>query len=192
MNKIFFKPKLFYAHVIVALIGITLISCKKENDPGGDGSGYYVRFKSNGTLVEYKEYAEGNFNKSAGGKYASTMAGLKENFVATKNNMSLSVATVAENTVNITYTNYTVSSAGMQKAALVSLAYYDDKGEFFMTWTEEFASALPAGVETNAHILFTEQTEQYLKGLFSGKMYNEDFSKKLDITDGEFYVKRVR
>lgn len=176
----------------ILVILVTITSCKKENDTDDSGSGYYVKFKANGMQVEYKGYAEGNFNKLASGKYVSTLSGLNEAFVGTRNNMSIALSTVAQNDVNITYTNYASSSPATQKAAALGLAYYDDKGVFFMTWSDEFASALPDDVETVATCIFTEQTDKHLKGNFTGKMYNEDFSVKLDITDGEFFVKRVR
>lgn len=170
-----------------------IAACKKGSDPmTGSGSGYFLKFKSNGTLVEYKDYAEGNFNKLASGKYVTSISGLKKAFVATTDNMSIAMSTAAQTQVNTTYTNFTVSSAGMEKAVVLGLGYYNDKGEFFMTWEETFAPALPPGTKTEAKCVITEQTDEYLKGKFSGIMYNEDFSTKLDITEGEFFVKRVR
>lgn len=192
MSQLLWNRKMISAFAGVLIILLTITSCKKEKDPGGSDSGYYVKFKANGTQIIYKAYAEGNFNKLASGKYVSTLSGLNEAFVATKSNMSIGLSTVDQNAVNITYTNYAVSSSAMQKAVVLSLGYYDDKGVFFMTWSDEFAPALPDDVETVATCIFTEQTEDHLKGNFTGKMYNEDFSVKLDITDGEFFVKRVR
>ncbi|MBX3256390.1 MAG: hypothetical protein KF862_19800 [Chitinophagaceae bacterium] len=191
MSQVLWGSRTVCACIGVLIVALSLLSCKKGGEQGDPGSEYYVRFKANGTRIEYKAYAEGNFNKLAGGKYASTLSGLKENFVGTKNNMSISLATASPNSTDVTYTNFSASSAGLQKAELLSLGYFDDNGKFFMTWAEELAPALPATVETEARLIFTEQTDKYLKGKFSGKMYNDDFSVKLDITDGEFYVKRI-
>jgi hypothetical protein len=49
---------------------------------------------------------------------------------------------------------------------------------------------LPAGTPSNARLVITEATSTYIKGNFSGTMLTQDYLSKLDITDGEFYLKR--
>ena len=55
---------------------------------------------------------------------------------------------------------------------------------------EEFAPALPPGTETKATIKITEATTDFIKGSFSGVLYDEGYTTKLNITDGEFYARR--
>ena len=71
---------------ILLLAGIMTIaySCKKDNGSAGDDSGYYMRFKINGTLVEYKAQVEGTFNKVTALQHNTSLAGLKEALVANK------------------------------------------------------------------------------------------------------------
>jgi hypothetical protein len=170
---------------------ITIVySCKKDNGSTGDGSGYYMRFKINGTLVEYKAQVEGTFNKVTSLQHNTSLAGLKEALVANKNNMTLLLATDDDTQTGLSYTSYTTSAAGMQKARLAGLGYFDESGTNYLSWMEEFASALPPGTETKAVIKVTEAASGYIRGNFSGVMYNADYSKKLDVTEGEFYARR--
>lgn len=165
-------------------------SCKKDNDKPGGGSDYYMRFKVNGTLIEYKGQIEGTFDKVSSLQHNTSLAGLKEALVASKNNMTLLLATENTTQTGISYTSYSTTATGMQKAKLVNLVYKDENGNDYLSWMEEFAPALPAGTETNAVIKITEATSGGFKGNFSGVLYNSDYSVKLKITDGEFYARR--
>ena len=177
---------------ILLLAGIMTIaySCKKDNGSTGDGSGYYMRFKINGTLVEYKGQVEGTFNKVTSLQHNTSLAGLKEALVANKNNLTLLLATEDDTQTGLSYTSYTTSASGMQKAKLANIVYKDESGTDYLSWMEEFATGLPSGTETNAVIKVTEAASGYIKGNFSGVMYNADYSKKLNVTEGEFYARR--
>ena len=59
-----------------------------------------------------------------------------------------------------------------------------------MSWSDDFVAVLPAGTPTNARLVITEATSTYVKGNFSGTMLTQDYLSKLDITEGEFYLKR--
>lgn len=167
-----------------------LCACKKDSSSTASGNGHYVKFKLNGTLVEHSGQAEGTYNKTGGAQFSSGISGLKEAFVATKNNMSLALATSAQTQTGITYTNYTTSDAGLAKALASSLSYFDEQGKFYTTWSEEFIPAIPPGTEVNSKIKITEANDHHIKGIFSGVMYSDDYSIKLVVTDGEFYVER--
>ena len=177
---------------IFLLAGMMVIaySCKKDNGSTGDDSGYYMRFKINGTQVEYKGQVEGTFNKVTALQHNTSVAGLKEALVAGKNNMTLLLATDDDTQTGLSYTSYTTSASGMQKAKLANIVYKDEGGSDYLSWMEEFSPTLPSGTETNAVIKITEAASGYIKGNFSGVMYNADYSKKLNITDGEFYARR--
>ena len=185
----FLRFSLFF----LLLTGIMLIaySCKKDNDSTGDGSGYYMRFKINGTQVEYKGQVESNFNKVLSLQHNSSVAGLKEALVAGKNNMTLLLATDDDTQTGLSYTSYTTGASGMQKARLAWLGYFDESGTSYLSSMEELAAGLPSGTETNAVIKVTEAASGYIKGTFSGVVYNADYSKKLNVTEGEFYARRA-
>ena len=184
-----FLSRLF---MCVLLPGIMLItySCKKDNDSENPGSGYYMRFKINGTQVEHKGQVEGTFDKVTALQHNSSVAGLKDAFAATKNNMTLLLATENETQTGLAYTSYTAGGPGTQKAKLLNLVYIDENAKNYLSWMEEFAPALPPGTETKATMKVTEATADYIKGNFSGVLYNEGYTEKLNITEGEFYARR--
>lgn len=179
-----------FLHLLVPGILIMTYSCKKDNSSGDSGSGYYMRFKVNGTQIEYKGQVEGTFDKVTALQHNTSLAGLKDALVATKSNMTLLLATENETQTGLTYTSYTTGTSGMQKAKLVNLVYIDESGKNYLSWMEEFAPALPAGTETTATIKITEATADHMKGVFSGVLYDEGYTTKLNITDGEFYARR--
>jgi len=185
-----FRRALSYA--IVLLPFFFLLSCKKNNDGSGSGgSEYYMKFKIDGTQVEYRGQAECNFNKVTASSHAASFAGLKETLVAGKNNMSLILGTDGENKTGVTYTCYTTTSAGAEKAKVLNIVYIDDAGKTYMSWMEEFSAAIPPGTKTEAQLIVTEASAAALKGNFSGTLYNNDFTKALSITNGEFYLRRI-
>lgn len=182
----------FSLYIITVFSLTLLISCKKNNDNApGNGDGYYMKFKLNGTQIEYKGQAECNFNKVTNLQHAASFAGLKETLVAGKNNMSIILGTGDENKTGITYTCYATNTAGYEKAKVLNIVYIDENGKSYLSWSEEFAPALPVGTETKAQLNVTEATTAYLKGNFSGVLYNNDYSVKFSVTDGEFYLRRL-
>ena len=192
--KVRYMKRYFFSRLLLCFLlpGIVVMtfSCKKDNDTGDPGTGYYMRFKVNGTLVEHKGQVEGIFDKVTALQHNTSIAGLKETVVATKNNMTLLVATENETQTGLAYTSYTAGGPGTQKAKLVNLVYIDENGKNHLSWMEEFAPALPPGTETKATIKITEATTDFIKGSFSGVLYDEGYTTKLNITDGEFYARR--
>ena len=92
--------------------------------------------------------------------------GLKEALVATKNNMTLLLATENETQTGLSYTSYTAGGSGTQKAKLANIVYIDENGKNYLSWMEDFAPALPPGTETKATIKITEATADHIKGSF--------------------------
>ena len=179
-------------------IAITLLlfsgACKKDSAAGttGTASGsYYMRFKAAGVQKEYLQNAGGNFNhaQTTVGYYSSTIGGTKDPFDAKKDNMALALVVKGLAQQNITYTNFTTIAAGSQKAYISQAGYYNEAGEFYTSWSEDFNAAIPAGTENNMKITITAVTSTSLKGTFSGVLYNADYSKKIVITDGDYLIK---
>ncbi|MCO5241035.1 MAG: hypothetical protein M9904_13375 [Chitinophagaceae bacterium] len=186
------KPYSFYFsfYLLLPVITMTLYACKKDGGTErGNGSGFYMKFKLNDVQFEYKGTVEGTFSKPTSTQYGTSAAGLKEAFVANKNNMTLLLATTGEVQKGTSYTSYTSSSSGMQKAKLAQLVFIDENGKNYFSWMEEMAPALPSGTETNAVIKITEAGSGYFKGNFSGVLYSEDYTVKLVVKDGEFYAR---
>lgn len=181
-----------FSLLFLLLVGcITFVSsCKKDQENTDPGTGYYMRFKVNGTLVEYKAQVEGVFDQATSLQHNTSLAGLKESFVSTKNNMTVLLATEDETQTGKDYSSFTPTASGMEKAKLASLVYFDENGKEFFSWMEELAPALPPGTETKAVIRITEATDKYFKGSFSGVLYTEDYADKITVTDGDFYARR--
>ena len=182
-----FKPGLWLC-ALVALC--TISSCKKAIDDIS-GSDYYMKFKLNGTAYAYTGQASGNFNVTSGGSQIASLAGLKEALTVATNTMTVALGTDGDNKTGTTYTNYTTTTAGTEKAKALSIVFIDDTGAPYISWPEEFASALPVGTKTEARLKVTEASAASLKGTFSGVLYNDDYSKMFTVTDGEFNLRRL-
>jgi hypothetical protein len=148
-----------------------------------------MRFKANGVQKEYKANAMGRFNKPLGGatEYVSTLGGTKEQFEATKSNMTIALTTVGANNLNLMYTNYSTTAAGTKRPKLLQFGYFDENGKFYMSYADDMTFALPAGSPINSRLIVTEASSSFIKGTFTCILYSQDFSK-LEVTDGEFYL----
>ena len=178
----------------LVVIAVMIAGCRKSKSGGGGGgtsNDYYLRFKSNGTQFEYKAHPETIYNKANGAtEFITTLGATKEQFVPTKSNITVALTTVGTNSLNTTFTNYTTTNAGFKKAKIMQLGFFDANGKFFQSWAEEFSSILPAGSPINCRLIFTEATSTYLKGNFSGTIFSSDYLTRLEITEGEFYLKQ--
>jgi hypothetical protein len=175
---------------LAIVVSMVIASCAK-NQPGGPAANdFFIRFKANGVQTEYRANAETIYNKPNGTtEHITTLGGTKEQFEPKKSNMTVALTTVGDNSLNVTFTNYATSAAGFKKAKLLQLAFFDANGKFFMSWSDDFASILPPGSPINCRLVLTEATSSYLKGNFSGTLFSQDYSTKLEITNGEFYLK---
>ncbi|MEO8772325.1 MAG: hypothetical protein ABI402_19660 [Ferruginibacter sp.] len=191
MKKLFSKNGLYLACTFLIII---FSSCKKDSpgESANPGSQYYVSFKIDGTTIKYTSTAEGNINViDANGHYDCSIAGLKDENVSDKATMTILMVTSDPMTTSNTYINYGTSSGSNIRTLLGSIARHDDAGTFFASWGDEFASA---GVVSDTRINFTEITDAYIKGNFSGTIYEQidGNSEKHLITEGVFKVKRVQ
>jgi len=191
---------------VTLVIVLALTGCKKdipgigpdiEDDPNNTGNSnapgnYYVRFKIDGTTIQYTKAAEGILNViDSDGHYDCNIIGLKNEFVSDHGTLGILFSCDdAISTGNI-YINYGISSPGYIRTRLEYIAHFDDAGTFFASWGDEFSSL---GVISDSKVNFTEINPTYIKGNFSATIYKEidGNSEKHLITDGEFRVKRVR
>ena len=189
------KRFLSFGFFLAALWGCAFFisSCKKSSGGGKTSSSqYYVKFKVDGTLKTFSADAEGNFDvQSSVGHYVSTLYGLNKLFVADTSAFDIGISDTVHLVANITYTNYVTTSSGELKAPIAIITYIDETGVSFAAWPDDFSFS---GVISDTKILFTSVTSSTLKGNFSGTMYKsvDGTSPKHVVTEGEFYVKRVR
>ena len=178
------------------LLCIVLMSagCKKSTTSTGTSSSgsYYMKFKADGVQKEFLQNTSGSFNRQQTNNtanYASTFGGTLDPSMVTKNNMTIALVTVGPAKLNQLYTNYKTTAAGMLKAFIVQPGYYDENGVFWLSWSDDFIPAIPPGTTTSAGVTVTAAGSSGIRGTFSGVLYNSDFSKKLIITEGDFFLK---
>lgn len=174
-----------------------MLSCSSDDsDPAGNtSSGYYFRFKLNGTQKDYSETV--NLPEAIYLSYADYPLenGLKETrlFAAkefTNPGIDALLIDLYHNSnlqTNTNYANY--GSSAMTLPELFVLGVYDDNGMMYYTNNEGWNGYY--GGENNAVVRFDEITSNTLKGTFSGTLYSAAGSgENITVTDGEFYIRR--
>lgn len=146
-------------------------SCSKDEDPGE----FYMRFKANGTLVEYTNQLglSAGFAQS-GNQHVGTISGWND----ASSNFSLllyNLSPISETT----YSGYAVSVDGTV-------------GVLFAHKEKESGTVFSSGVtpDYDARVTLLQLTETGVKGTFSGTIRAAGHPD-ISISEGEFFVKRV-
>jgi hypothetical protein len=197
-SKIFIMKKAIkitfsYSTFFICMLLFTS-SCKKELPElnVNSSSGYYMRFKVNAVAKEYKIDCVGKLNdfQTNPDVYASTFFGAKDQTSPNKNGLAITMFTVPESLLNTTYTNYATTSPSLTAARDLIIMYRDENGEQYDSVIEIALPYLPSGLVCTNQLRIYEANAVSLKGTFSGTLYSIDYSKKIEITNGEFYVKK--
>lgn len=166
------KSAAFFLALAMFITSVTLItSCTKDEDPGE----YYMRFKSNGVLVEYTNQLGLNAGfAQSGNQYVGTISGWND----ANSNFSLllyDLAPISE----IIYSGYTASGDGTVGVLLVHKE--KDSGAVFSSGVTS---------DYDSRVTISEITETGVKGTFSGLIKASDLPD-ISITEGSFFVKRA-
>ena len=156
--------------VFVALAAVSLSGCKKDDD-NGDGGQYYMRFKANGTTVEFKVQA----SLVAAFGHAENVYNAVFTGYDAESNISIQVhdgKAIEEKN----YSGYILSGSAFVGALI---AYKDKAGTVYTQ-----------GVPGNASITVSEITATEVRGTFSGTL-KATGKDDVIITEGEFFVKRL-
>lgn len=167
------KAVKFILTLLVFVSGVFFTqSCSKDEDDAGE---YYMRFKANGTLVEYTNQLglSAGFAQS-GNQHVGTVSGWND----ASSNFSLLLYDV-EPIAEKTYSGYSASVNGV-----VGVLFAHKEKETGVN----FSSGVDA--EFNASTIITEITDAAVRGTFNGKVKAAG-QTDISITEGEFYVKRV-
>ncbi|MBW8324114.1 MAG: hypothetical protein K0M50_05060 [Prolixibacteraceae bacterium] len=169
MKKIHLSSRACILIAGIALFTVMFSSCKKDEAVEGD---YVIRFKANGTPVEFSVQASlvAAFGKSGTQHNASFSGG------DTNSNISLQVFDNKE-IATATFSGYTLSGNTFVGALI---GYSDKTGTLYTQ----------GSVNPNATITITEINAGAVRGTFSGTL---KASGKPDIvlTQGEFFVWRA-
>ncbi len=168
MKKRFFSG--FTGNTISVVIFVLFMISACSKDGVEDGS-YRVKFKANGTTVEFNSQftSTASFGQS-GNQYVAVFTGYDA-----ESNISIQVhdgkAIEAKN-----YSGYVSTGSGFSGALI---AYKDKAGTVYTQ-----------GVPGNASITVSEITATEVRGTFSGTL-KATGKDDVMITDGEFFVKRL-
>ncbi len=157
--------------VFVALAAVSLSGCKKDDD-NGDGGQYYMRFKANGTTVEFKVQA----SLVAAFGHAENVYNAVFTGYDADSNISLQVFD-SKDIVETTYSGY-----GLVGTSFVgALIGYKDTGETLYT---------QGATASDASVTISEITATTVKGTFQGTL-KADGKANIAVTNGEFFVWRA-
>jgi hypothetical protein len=186
---------------ILTLAGLTLAQCKKSggvNGGSGNGSGYYMKFNLNGKAVAYTSEPIAELNKiNSDGLYSAVLLAYQDVNAGTKNEVTITVFSSTAIAANVAYDDPQKATETNGSQVPESTVFWEDStGTGYLT-AGEFSDAngnmLIGGLVANARLTITELTSSYLKGTFSGTVYNSgDLSTYDAITDGQFYLKRTQ
>lgn len=149
-----------------------IVSCAKDDESPGE---FYLRFKANGTLVEYtNQLALSAGFAQNGNQHVGTISGW--------NNSSSNFSILLYNLAPIsetTYSGYSVSADGTV-------------GVLFAHKEKVSGAVFGSGVtpDYDAMATLSQLTETSVKGTFSGTIRAAGHPD-IGITEGEFFVKRV-
>ncbi len=191
---------------LVFLLGccVILSSCSKDNSPGNGDS--YLRFTVNGQKIEYRSVPTALISTSGGANSMMLVAykDFKVSTVDIQEHMSITLYSQSGFTTGATYKDpvkvpydgsempqILITHADKNKALHQSVGIYaDETGVVRLGW---------GGVGTalsnvaDSKLTITELTDRFVKGTFSGTMYQPDSwinGTPFTITNGEFAIKR--
>lgn len=177
----------------ILLLTITLSSCS-EDEANGLSSEFYIKFNANGNSFSFEGNSAdnnvlGTFNVLEADETDQYASGITA--VSDGNNISILIGTIEEAMVNTVYTNYITETPMVKADTYVSALSTDSGLTAFGSLNQELLLLLD-GVIADSEIVFTEVTDTYLKGTFSGTWYNfEENNVGISISNGEFMVKRL-
>lgn len=175
MKKTTFTKILFLSTIIFSVFAIS--SCKKNND-NPSSSGFYVKFKLDGTEKQYTETTAAVFS-TALPVYSCALVGEKLISGTVYEGMGINIFNDVAIAANVTYTDAVVASIGAPQATLL---YTDAAGA-----QESSATA----ISPNVKVVLTQIDDKSVTGTFSGTIVSTtDLTTTQTVTEGEFHLPR--
>jgi hypothetical protein len=168
--------------ILICLI-LVLASCKKSNTdiPATNSSQYYMRFKGNGTQKEFTATTAYYFTTTC-----SLNGGTND---STGNAFTINIYAAAPILANSTYTETEAVPAPNSYTPKAYFAYGINSPSFY-----NYGSWIAQASEHSVYactVKILELDATHVKGTFSGKVRERNGSAFINITDGEFNVKRI-
>ncbi len=159
------------------------IGCKKQDNqsPNNNQSGYYFRFKADGKKTEYTTTAATMEMGDALPNHTGYFIGYTESGTK-KNNFAFRLFDTEDIKANKTYTEAAYNASKVPAAYGI---WYNADGTCLLSFKTTADPIQPFKVT------LTEVTSTSVKGNFSGKVKEQNGSNIVEITEGEFYLKRI-
>lgn len=191
----FFQRLALYSAVIIPLLPVA--SCKRENlpeQPITQPVEYSITFKVDGVEQTYTRPLRAAtftaYNPDLGFGLFSCVA-MRDTALVGQNHIYLYLSDSIPLQTNMTYTNYTTTQPnerGLMNGGL-SFDYYAADGHMTFTLDENTQAN---GIISDARLTITEVTPEYVRGRFSGTLYDIMFNTPVHvITDGSFTLGRI-
>lgn len=175
--------------------------CKKGGDDGSnggdaDGSEFYIRFKADGTELEYKSNAITQvLAVSPKGLYSCALQGYND-FTMTDNGLMSLIIWSEDPITATTYRNAdNVSNSDGDKIPSVVVTFLDDKKVSYLSQGVPLARIPPLDkIVSDVQVTLTEVSQSRIAGNFSGTLFKTTdgaFSTTVKITDGKFNLRRL-
>jgi hypothetical protein len=185
---------------------MAITGCKKTNDANnnnpGSGTDYFLKFKADGTQKEFKSSALIQLlKKNNDGLYSAVLEGYKDYAgQGTKDELGMIILSDdpivqgssyqdPQKCVNVngdTLTKLIMNFNDPSNNGYLSMGTLADKNGVI---------TLFPNVVADAKLTISELTSDYAKGTFSSTVYlstDATLTTKINITDGEFYLKRIQ
>lgn len=196
--------KIFSASAIAFCLVILLTSCKKSsgnlNNNNTDG-GYYIDFTANGMKQEFKSFPIAQTSYNSDKKvYVTGLLAYKDSAITDENLLNIVITSASPLIVGADYKDPLKTVAGAGKVPQVIITYDDAQKKAFLSMgvfadeTGNFSVFVPDynKLVADANVTITEVTSTYVKGTFSGTVFNLDNNSyvvsKMPLTDGKFYL----
>ena len=169
-------------------------SCSKDSDPGPDNSdSYYLRFTLDGVKKEYKmfTYVQFKYDQDHLTHNGYVLASLTSD--PTKEVLSFFLYSKQEYQKGQEYDvqNEVLLSGTNAKLPQLTMVYIDKDDKSYTAQFPDSPTLQSLGIKHEAKLVFSEITNDHVKGTFSAKVFSEFPEKEsLIVTDGEFLLKR--
>lgn len=174
-----------------------------EAETPGDASDFYFRFKLDGEQHDYT-ILKGQTNLTGSSafdegtdKYVINISGIKDLRAPGKNTVSIFVSDSEGFPTGINFSNFP-DEGDDYPDFLFNMAYYDSEGNIYLTGGQGDLDIYTEIYEPG-FVKFLEITDTYISGAFSGTLIDYEtssgtnvFMGSVEITDGEFKVKRAK
>lgn len=184
MKNQFLTKAASYLILGFTIVALLIVSCAKDNDDEAEGSGdgYYITFKLDGVANEIKDYVIPPWGSLYGdrktyyGGFGATWAASSIDFwvydsnpIVVKKDYS---GYVLRDTLLPDGTIYTFTEGSLINYIALPLTYSTGK------------------INPNVHVQINEITATSLRGTFRGTLKSDNGKPDIEITDGNFFVKR--